>query len=73
MKKKPKKFILRRQHHLRLDVTIQKEESPCCHADEVADAIIVALIFNSAAMEKTRWTILPRHASNYLDNNIVNT
>jgi hypothetical protein len=35
------------------DVTVRKEKSPCHHADEFADVVVVALIFNRAVMEKT--------------------
>jgi hypothetical protein len=51
--KRSEKIISWRQHHLRLDVVIRKEMSPCRHAGEVADAVVVALIFNIVAMEKT--------------------
>ena len=47
------KIILWCRHHLRLDVATRKERSLCRHAGEVVDAIVVALIFNRAAMEKT--------------------
>ena len=53
MEKRTKKIIPWRRHHLRLDVAVRKDNSPCRHADEVADAIVVALIFNRLAMEKT--------------------
>jgi hypothetical protein len=57
-----KKIILRQQYHLFLHVTVRKEKSPCRRADEVADAIVVALIFNSdgevADFERFAWTIL---------------
>jgi len=46
------KIILWCRHHLRLDVATRKERSLCRHAGEVVDAIVVALIFNRAAMEK---------------------
>jgi hypothetical protein len=36
----------------RLDVTVWKTKSPCCHAEKVADTIVADLIFNRA-MEKT--------------------
>jgi hypothetical protein len=51
--KRPEKIIPWRRHHLRLDATVQKQKSPCRHVDENADADVVALIFNGAAMEKT--------------------
>jgi predicted RNase H-like nuclease len=41
------------RYHLRLDVTVRKENSPCRHAEEVIDTVVVALIFNRATMEKT--------------------
>ena len=47
-----KKIILRRRHHFYLDVAVWKEKSPCRHVGEVVDAVVVALIFNIAAMEK---------------------
>ena len=53
MEKRLEKNIPWRRHHLRLDVVVQKEKSLCHHADEVANDIVVALIFNRAAMEKT--------------------
>ena len=34
-------------------VAVRKEKYPYRHAEEVVDAIVVALIFNRAAMEKT--------------------
>jgi hypothetical protein len=43
--KRPKKIIPWQQHYLRFDVTAQKEKSSCRHAGEVADAVVVALIF----------------------------
>jgi hypothetical protein len=52
-KKKPKKIIPWRRHHLHLDVVVQKERSPCRQADEVADVIVAVLIFCRAAMKKT--------------------
>jgi hypothetical protein len=54
MKKRPKKIIPWRRHHLRFDVTIWKAKSPCRQAEEVevVDAV-VALIFHRAAMKKT--------------------
>ena len=30
-----------------------ENKTPCCHVDEDADAEVVSLIFNGAAMEKT--------------------
>jgi len=53
MEKRSEKIIPWRRHHLRLDVAVRKEKSPCRRADEVVDAVVVALIFKSAAMEKT--------------------
>ena len=53
MKKRSEKIIPRRRYHLRLDVAVRKEKSPCRHADEVVDATFVVLIFSRAAMEKT--------------------
>ena len=50
--KRPEKIILWRRHHLRLDVAVRKEKSPCRHANEVADAVVVVLIFNRATIEK---------------------
>ena len=52
MDKRSEKIITWRRHHLGLDITIQKEKSPCRHADEVVDVVVVVLIFNRAAMEK---------------------
>ena len=52
-KKRPEKIILWRRHHLRLDVTVRKEKSPCHHAEKVVDTVVVALIFNRAVVEKT--------------------
>ena len=52
MEKRPEKIILWRRHHLRLDVTVRKEKSPCHHAEEVVDAIVAVLIFIGDAMEK---------------------
>jgi len=52
MEKRPKKIIPWWQHHLCLDVTVQKSKSPCHHAKVVADAIVVVLIFFRTAMEK---------------------
>jgi hypothetical protein len=54
--KRPEKIIPWRRHHLRLDAAVRKQKSPCGHVDEDADANVVALIFNGAAMERT---ILP--------------
>jgi hypothetical protein len=51
--KKPEKIIPWRRHHLRLDVVVWKQKSPCRHVDEDADTDVVALIFNGATMEKT--------------------
>jgi len=51
--KRPEKNILWRRHHLRLDAAVRKQKSPCRHVDEDADAEVVALIFNRAAIEKT--------------------
>jgi hypothetical protein len=53
MEKRPEKIITWRRYHLCLDITVRKEKSPCRHADEVADAVAVAFIFNRAAVEKT--------------------
>jgi hypothetical protein len=53
MEKRPKKIIPWRRHHLHLDVIVQKERSPCRQASEVADVIVVVLIFCRAAMKKT--------------------
>jgi hypothetical protein len=50
--KRPEKIIPWRRHHLRLDAAVRKQKSPCGHVDEDADANVVALIFNGAAMEK---------------------
>jgi hypothetical protein len=44
--KRPEKIILR------LDAAIRKQKSSCRYVDEDADADVVALIFNGAAMEK---------------------
>jgi hypothetical protein len=41
------------RHHLRLDVIVRKERSPSRHAGEVADTVVVIVILNRAAMEKT--------------------
>ena len=49
--KKPEKIIPWQRYHLRLDVAVRKEKSPCRRADEVVDAVVVALIFNRAAGE----------------------
>ena len=38
-----------------------KKKSLCRRADEVADAVVVTLIFNKAAVEKSESTLLPRH------------
>jgi hypothetical protein len=51
--KRPVKIILWWRHHLRFDVAVRKEKSLCRRADEVVDAVVVVLIFKSAAMEKT--------------------
>ena len=51
--KRPEKIIPWRLHHLRLDAAVRKQKSPCRHVNEDADAEVVALIFNGAAMEKT--------------------
>jgi hypothetical protein len=40
------------RHHLSLDVVVQKTKSPCRHAEEVVDVVVVALIFNIVVMEK---------------------
>ena len=53
MEKRPEKIIPWRRHNLRLDVAVRKEKSPCRHAEKVVDGVVVALIFNRAAMEKT--------------------
>jgi hypothetical protein len=50
--KRPEKIIPWRRHHLLLDATVQKQKSLCRHVDEDADADVVTLIFNGAAMEK---------------------
>jgi hypothetical protein len=34
-------------------VAVRKEKSPCHRAEEVVNVIVIALIFNGAAMEKT--------------------
>jgi len=47
MERRPEKLITC------LDVATRKERSLCRHAGEVVDAIVVALIFNRAAMKKT--------------------
>jgi hypothetical protein len=52
MEKRPEKIITWRRHHLRLDASVWKQKSPCRHVDEDADADVVALIFNGAAIEK---------------------
>jgi hypothetical protein len=44
-----------RRHCLHFDVVIRKEKFVCHHADKadkVADAVVVALIFNRVVMEK---------------------
>jgi hypothetical protein len=51
--KRLEKIIPWWQHHLRLDAAVRKQKSPCRHVEEDADAEVVALIFNGAAMEKT--------------------
>jgi hypothetical protein len=53
MEKRLEKIILWWLHHLCLDVAVQKEKSPCHNGDEVADAVVAALIFKRATMEKT--------------------
>jgi hypothetical protein len=50
--KRLEKIILWWRHHLHLDIAVWKEKSPYHHADEVADAVVVTLIFNRAVMEK---------------------
>jgi hypothetical protein len=52
-KKSPEKIIPWRQNHLRPDVAVRKEKSPCHYADEVVDVVVVAFIFNRAIIEKT--------------------
>jgi hypothetical protein len=52
MEKRSEKIIPRQQHHLRLNVTIRKPNSPCRHAVEVANAVVVALIFIRVSTEK---------------------
>ena len=46
------KIIPWRRHHLCLDAAVRKQKSPCRHIDEDADAEVVVLIFNGAAIEK---------------------
>ena len=53
MENRPEKINPWRRHHLLLDVTVQKEKFSCHHSEEVVDATVVTLIFNSDAMEKT--------------------
>ena len=53
MEKRPEKTISWWQHHLHIDVVVQKSKYPCCHAEKVVNTVVVALIFNRAAMEKT--------------------
>jgi hypothetical protein len=51
--KRLEKIIPWQQHHLRLgDVAVRKSNSPCRHAEEVADAVVVTLIFVRVTMEK---------------------
>jgi len=52
-KKRLERIIPWRPYHLCLDVTVQKERSPCHYAGKVADDIVVVLIFNIVAIEKT--------------------
>jgi hypothetical protein len=51
--KRPEKIIPWWRHHLRLDAVVWKQKSLRRHVNEDADANVVALIFNGAAMEKT--------------------
>ena len=53
IEKRPEKIIPWQRHYLRLDAAVRKQKSPCRHVDEDADAEVVVLIFNRAAMEKT--------------------
>jgi hypothetical protein len=50
--KRPEKIIPWWRYHLRLDVTVQKPNSTCRHAEEVVAAVAVALIFIRIVMEK---------------------
>jgi hypothetical protein len=50
--KRSEEIIPWRQHHLRLDVTVRKLNSPYRHDEEVDDAVVVALIFIRVAMKK---------------------
>jgi hypothetical protein len=52
MEKGPKKIYYMAMTSSPPDVTVRKEKSPCHHVDEVADAIVVALIFNETTIEK---------------------
>jgi hypothetical protein len=54
--KRPEKIIPWQQHHLRLGVTVPKPNSLCRHADE---AVVVALMFITVAMEKPNLLYLP--------------
>ena len=53
MEKRPEKIILWHWRHLRLDIAVRKEKSRCRHTGDDADAVVIALIFNRATMEKT--------------------
>jgi len=35
------------------NVAVRKNKSSCCHAEEIIDVIVITLIFNRGAMEKT--------------------
>jgi hypothetical protein len=52
-KKRLEQIIPWRRYHLHLDVVVWKEMSLCRHAGKVAETVVVALIFNIVAMEKT--------------------
>jgi hypothetical protein len=52
IEKRLEKFIPQRKHHLRLDVTVSKPNSPCYHAKEVVDIITVVIIFIEPAIER---------------------
>jgi hypothetical protein len=52
MEKRLEKIIPWQQYHLCLDVVVRKSNSACHHAKEVADTIVVILIFIRVATEK---------------------
>jgi hypothetical protein len=58
MEKRPKKFIPW-QHHPHLDVTVQKPNSLCHHAKDVADIVVVVIIFIEGDMERPTSHFLP--------------